>query len=73
MSSRMSLPASPSPALILWESSMDATPTPLPRSDMENTYTYLLGICPRWIFWAFSSSCQAIQDPNVPWGKVSST
>lgn len=39
---------------------------PSPASPDMNTYTYLLGICPRWIFWAFSSSCQAIQDPNVP-------
>lgn len=44
-----------------------------PSLEMEKTYTYLLGICPRWIFWAFSSSCQAIQDPNMPWGNVSST
>lgn len=53
----------------------EAGPTPHcgPRLEMEKTYTYLLGICPRWIFWAFSSSCQAIQDPNTPWGNVSST
>lgn len=37
-----------------------------PPSPGTHAYTYLLGTCPRWIFWAFSSSCQAIQDPNVP-------
>lgn len=43
------------------------------RKLLGRTYMYLLGICPFPSFCAFSSSCQAIQYPKLPFGSVSST
>lgn len=57
MSSRMSFLVFSFSVFILWESFMDVIFILFLRLDMENIYIYLLGICLRWIFWAFLFSC----------------